>query len=250
MNNETTEITLEDFANPTHSWHAMNDPVMGGKSHSKVSIQDGFGTFDGEVVDVPFLHAPGFITMRGKGDYPDVSSCQSIKLTTRAAVPYAGYRISFGKKHVPGNRYAYGYKANFDPQVGNEMGEVEIPFHDFTVRWDDATGDAITTCEENESFCPDVKTLQNMKTISIWGEGVAGKVQLEIESIKATNCSEASSIGKTASANMFLRGIGQSGSVSLVILFGIIIAGFVGGFVIRRQSSPRQTYSDLTNSTD
>ena len=176
------EILLESFANPSHTWTAMNDPVMGGKSFSSVSIANDVGIFDGEVVNVPFLQAPGFITMRGNGNYPDVSSCESLQLEARASEPYSGYRVSFGNRHVPGNRFARGYKADFDAPVleGPDMGTIIIPFDDFTVRWDDATGDAITTCEENEDFCPDVDTLKNMKTISLWGEGVAGKVHLAI----------------------------------------------------------------------
>ena len=185
-----SNISIESFADPGISWKAMNDPVMGGKSHSKVTIENGVGVFDGGVVDVPFLHAPGFITMRGTGgDFPDVSSCDSLQLRARASEPYSGYRISFGDKRVPGNRFARGYKADFDAPVGSEMGTVVIPFHEFTVRWDDATGDPVVTCHEDKNFCPDTKTLQNMKTMSLWGEGVAGRVHLEIESIEATGCS-------------------------------------------------------------
>ena len=36
--------------------------------------------------------------------------------------------------------------------------------------WDDATGDQIKTCKEDAQYCPDKKTLTNMKTISIWAK--------------------------------------------------------------------------------
>ncbi len=193
-----SNISIESFANPQLSWEAMNDPVMGGRSHAKVSVENGMGVFDGEVVDVPFLHAPGFITMRGHGgSLPDVSTCDSLQLRLRASEPYAGYRISFGNRHVPGNRFARGYKADFDAPIGPEMGTVVIPFHDFTVRWDDATGDPIVTCKEDENFCPDKETLKDMKTISLWGEGVSGKVHLEIESIEGGGCSPQQAIPRT-----------------------------------------------------
>ena len=39
----------------------MNDPVMGGKSWGKFSIENSVGIMQGEVVDVPKLQAPGFI---------------------------------------------------------------------------------------------------------------------------------------------------------------------------------------------
>ena len=36
-------------------------------------------------------------------------------------------------------------------------------------------------CAENKELCPDQKTLENMKTMSIWAEGVEGTVHLEVE---------------------------------------------------------------------
>lgn len=185
------EIVIEDFRQSTHSWRAKNDPVMGGKSHGSVSIEDGVGIFDGEVVNVPFLQAPGFITMETNGGvYPDVSSCVGLNLTLRSRQDYSGYRFSFGNVHVPGGRFAFGYKTNFNPPVGNDFGEVEIPFTDFSARWDDATGDQIVSCKDDKQYCPTVGALQNLKTMSIWGEGVAGKVHLEILVIKAVGCKE------------------------------------------------------------
>eukprot|EP00591_Stephanopyxis_turris_P006618 CAMPEP_0195511498 /NCGR_PEP_ID=MMETSP0794_2-20130614/3784_1 /TAXON_ID=515487 /ORGANISM="Stephanopyxis turris, Strain CCMP 815" /LENGTH=426 /DNA_ID=CAMNT_0040639099 /DNA_START=241 /DNA_END=1521 /DNA_ORIENTATION=+ len=185
---EGNEIIIESFANPAHSWKSKNDPVMGGESTGSVSVENGVGIFYGEVVDVPFLKAPGFITMATSGgEYPDASSCDSLKLTVMAKEAYEGYRISFGNAHVRGGRFAFGYKADFDPPVG-EFGDVIIPFHEFSDKWDDATGDQIVTCEEDSRYCPDMKTLKNMKTISIWGEGVNGTVNLEVKSISAVGC--------------------------------------------------------------
>ncbi len=295
-NNNTTEIILEDFSQPKHKWKTMNDPVMGGKSYSLLSINNkngiGIAIFEGEVVDVPFLHSPGFITMKGDGNYPDVSSCQSILLTARSTMlpvvpPYSGYRISFGTKHVPGNRYAYGFKANFNFNVDSNtitntkintqknnksdinekesmimmipMSKIEIPFQNFTVRWDDTTGDPITTCQENEQFCPDVKTLLNMKTISIWAEGVSGEVQLEIESIKAIHCDKGGSLNFDA-----VGGGGGNGSgmgfvnnndgfmITSNASFGIVIVAVVLSLMImfrfnfrRVQSRHSNTYATL-----
>jgi hypothetical protein len=201
----SSNIMIEDFSSPAHSWKAKNDPVMGGKSSGTVSVYGGVGIFDGEVVDVPFLQAPGFITMETNGgSYPDVSSCTSLKLTLRATEEYSGYRISFGIVHVPGGRFAFGYKANFNPPViksdGAEYGDVIIPFTDFSDKWDDATGDQIVTCEENAKYCPTAKSLKNLKTISIWGEGVVGKVHLEIQSISADGCSADEDGGTTESS--------------------------------------------------
>jgi hypothetical protein len=238
----SNEITLENFANPAHSWNAMNDPVMGGKSYSSVTIENSVGVFDGEVKDVPFLKAPGFITMRGEGDYPDVSSCDTLRLTARASEAYSGYRVSFGKKHVPGNYYARGFKADFNPPVGNDMGNIDILFKDFTVRWDDKTGDAIKTCEEDASFCPDIKTLKNMETISLWGEGVVGKVHLEVESIKAIGCTN-NAVSRVAGLTDAIDSEGVGGfEVTAPLLFvGVAVVAFVSGLFLGFRK--RQGYS-------
>jgi hypothetical protein len=187
-----SEIILESFDNPRHKWEQMNDPVMGGKSTGTFTIQDGLGIFDGEVVDVPFLHAPGFIQARTKRGvhtfFPDVSSCTALQLELKSNEPYSGYRVSFGNAHAPGGkRFAFGYKADLDAPVA-EFGKVVIKFDDFTDFWDDATGDAIHTCHENPVYCPDEFSLKDMKSLIVWAEGVAGKVHLEIKSISAIGC--------------------------------------------------------------
>lgn len=67
-----------------------------------------------------------------------------------------------------------------------------LPFTSFSDYWDDASGDQIKTCQDDKKYCPTEDTLKNMKTISIWGEGVAGKVHLEIQKIQATGCASSS----------------------------------------------------------
>jgi hypothetical protein len=187
-----TEIVLESFDDPVHHWKQMNDPVMGGRSTGSFQINDGVGYFEGQVVDVPFLHAPGFIQVRtvDRHVFPDVSTCSGLQLILRAHVPYTGYRVSFGQAHAPGGkRYAYGYKATLENVPVGEFGTVNVPFTDFTDFWDDATGDPIRTCQENDLYCPDELTLRNMMTLALWGEGVAGTVSLQVQSIVAVGCS-------------------------------------------------------------
>merc|ERR1711871_678562 len=95
----------------------------------------------------------------------------------------AGWRLSFGHAHpIGGKFFAYGYKSHFTPSVGS-MGAVSVPFSNFTDFWDDATGEPIHTCAETPRYCPDAKTLANMKTMSIWAEGVEGDVSILVESI-------------------------------------------------------------------
>lgn len=184
-------VLLESFQDPQHEWVAMNDPVMGGKSKGTISIRDGKAHFQGQVAIVPYLQAPGFITIQSmprNGIYQDVSSCTALTMELQANVEYSGYRISFGRAHVPGGRFAFGYKSNFTISVSEEMQTLTIPFDDFTDNWDDATGNAKVTCHENSQYCPTTKVLHNIQTISIWGEGVEGTVDLEIKSIGASGC--------------------------------------------------------------
>lgn len=196
------EINIESFDDPSHTWTSLNDPVMGGKSTGSVEINgdEGVAIFDGEVVDVPFLHAPGFIQMvtRG-GSYPDVSICTALQMNLMATKEYKGYRISFGNVHLPDGRFAMGYKADFDAPIG-EYSNVVIPFHAFSSKWDDATGDQIVTCRDGPQYCPDEDTLKNMQTLAIWGEGVAGDVRLRIKSISAIGCSGGGLV-RTAGSN-------------------------------------------------
>jgi len=182
---------LETFSNPAHTWREKNDPVMGGKSTGNFTIKNGIGYFVGRVVNVPFLQAPGFITTQSmdKTPFPDVRSCNALAITARSKVDYTGYRVSFGTKQPPiHKRHAYGYKAHFNAPTGEAFTTVEIPFANFSDYWDDATGEQIKTCQDNVIYCPDQETLKDMKTITIWGEGVGGDVHLEIKSISATGC--------------------------------------------------------------
>jgi len=196
----SSEIPLVSFASGsdpavTHAWKAMNDPVMGGKSVSRVAVENDVLNFTGTCAIVPSLNAPGFITaVTGNGffaheTFVDVSSCKGLAITAKDFSSYKGYRISFGTaKPVGGKFFAQGYKANLFPTVGR-FGTVTIPFTDFTDFWDDATGNPIHLCAENKDYCPDQKTLRNMKTMSIWAEGVQGTVHLEVRAIAGYGCS-------------------------------------------------------------
>lgn len=190
------DILLASFdGKANHSWKQMNDPVMGGKSTGSFAVENQLGIFDGEVVDVPFLKAPGFIKasvvdMNLFGHiFPDISACKSITLEVKSDTDYKGYRFSIGNAHAPGGKFfAYGYKSNFDAGKVGEWTSVTLPLSGFTDYWDDATGEAIKTCQENKIYCPDEKTLKDMRTMGFWAEGVAGKVHLEIKSVTATDC--------------------------------------------------------------
>lgn len=213
-------VVLEAFDNPAHVWKEMNDPVMGGKSAGTffIDTDNGVGKFEGEVVDVPFLKAPGFLQARSTGGgpggdtYPDISSCSALQIIAKSNIPYEGFRVSFGNAHAPGGKFfAYGYKSSFslnddgedhnaDERTSNTLNHitkkkrkdgfdvVTIPFAHFTDYWDDATGDPIKTCQDDVRYCPDEETLKNIKRLTLWAEGVAGKVSMEVKAFQAVGC--------------------------------------------------------------
>ena len=193
--NEILLASFDGAKGSTHQWRQMNDPVMGGKSTGAFSVADNKGVFSGEVVDVPFLKAPGFIKasvvdMNPFGRiFPDISTCKNIALTVKSANDYKGFRFSIGNAHAPGGKFfAYGYKSDFNAGPAGQVNTVTLPLTGFTDYWDDATGAAIKTCQDDKIYCPDAKTLKDMRTMGVWAEGVAGTVHLEILSIKATEC--------------------------------------------------------------
>merc|ERR1740130_859625 len=182
----------------------MNDPVMGGKSKSSLVIEDGVATFEGTCAIVPFLHAPGFITMvtgnsfnpfATKSVFPDVSTCDGITINIRSRTQYDGYYISFGTDRVPGGGHAMGYKSPlFKDEVpfGSDFVDIIIPFDEFSSNWDEGSGKTKISCKDNNIYCPTLSTLQNMKSMSFWGEGVEGDVALDIRYIGAIGCSTGS----------------------------------------------------------
>jgi peptide methionine sulfoxide reductase MsrB len=194
---DVTLVTFDGAKDTSRTWKEKNDPVMGGKSTGTFAVQNGLGIFDGEVVDVPFLKAPGFIksdTVDSRA-FPDISSCTTIDVEAKAAVPFAGFRLSFGTAQAPGGKFhAYGYKSAFSAAVG-KFSVASIPIENFTDYWDDATGNPIKTCQDNKTYCPDAATLRNLETLSVWAEGVNGRVHLEIKSIAASGCSKAKESG-------------------------------------------------------
>jgi len=196
---DITLITFDGAEPTTHLWRASNDPIMGGKSTGTFEIKNHLGVFDGEVVDVPFLKAPGFIRAlaRDLKRYPDISSCKALVLSAATKTPsYGGFRFSFGLAHpVNGTEFAYGYKANFKA-TSPTIADIKMPFGTFSDYWSDATGKAIKTCADDKRYCPTKLALRDVATVAVWAEGVAGKVHLEMKSLRATDCGTGPSPGE------------------------------------------------------
>lgn len=202
-------VTFDGAAGTTFKFKELNDPVMGGRSTGtwRVDTAGQFGVFDGEVVNVPSLSAPGFIKAAADGVFNDVSAtiAGSVSLKVRTSTPdYKGYRVTVvagaaspdyscsGGGSIPFSRGCY--KAKFSVPASTNFTEISIPWDQFSDMWSPATGEQTTTCADDPSVCLTAKTLANIQRIEVWGEGAAGKLHLEVSSISASTASLASDI--------------------------------------------------------
>eukprot|EP00913_Durusdinium_trenchii_P029086 g27271.t1 len=180
-----SEILLASFdGQAPHQWTQMNDPVMGGQSSGNFTVADGVGVLLGQVADVPYLKAPGFIQayvtdVSPFEIFPDITGCKSLSLEVgqegvKSMVDYKGYRFSFGSAHAPGGKFhAYGYKSNFDAGKVAEWNTVTLPIEGFTDFWDDATGEAIKTCQEIDFGTGESTTESTVSSEEVKGEAIS-----------------------------------------------------------------------------
>ena len=75
-----------------------------------------------------------------------------------------------------------------------------LPFSSFSSYWDEKTGKTVIECSEDDpEYCPTLASLRNIETISLWGEGVEGKVALDVRNLKAVGCRNGKYANKLAS---------------------------------------------------
>ena len=215
--NDGSIMIIEDFAHPQHPWGVMNDPVMGGQSTSSITIANGTAQFRGNCAIVPFLKAPGFITMVTGGyrqptqQFPNIETCQAFRLVLQSHTDYAGYYMSFGTVQLPEKRHARGYKthleipqsapANNDDDDDDGYYKMTIPFANFSSNWNEGTGQIEVSCQDDARYCPTPEALQDLQTISFWGEGIQGDVALDIRSIAAVQCASSNDDDDDASSS-------------------------------------------------
>jgi len=192
-------VTFDGEESTTFKFHELNDPVMGGVSVATWDVDEAgrFGILNGTVKNVPSLKAPGFVAAYAIGHMNDASAALSgdLVLKVRTSTPeYAGYRMTFSPR-VSGYSCASGghlplsggcFKARFDVPSGEDFVEVRIPFSDFTDHWSSATGEPTVLCSEDPKVCPKAHDLQHIRWVEVWGEGVAGDLHIEIQSIYAS----------------------------------------------------------------
>eukprot|EP00039_Didymoeca_costata_P018171 m.332362 g.332362 ORF g.332362 m.332362 type:complete len:226 (-) comp16939_c0_seq1:72-749(-) len=188
-----------------HSWSEKDDPVMGGKSRGNFTINNGVGVFQGSVVDVPFLKAPGFCSVGTSSFFvEDMSAYASGGLVIRARTTtpdYKGFKMAFGGLGIPahgGQRHEIlgSFKGDFTVPMTTEFTDVVMPFTRFSYDWSDFTGECTTKDPDSgyqhkcctpstPDVCPTAKLLSRIEQFSIYMEGAAGQYYLEIESVMA-----------------------------------------------------------------
>ena len=198
---------------------------MGGQSSGSWSLDTAgkYAKFNGTILDVPSLSAPGFIKAAADGAFPDASSAAGgdLVLTVRSSTPsYTGFQVSFasgtvappyacaGGGSIPFSRGCF--KAPFRVPAGDTFNAIRVPFHTFSDKWSPATGKQTSSCAEDASVCPTAATLKAIKRIEVWAEGADGAVHLEVLSISAappaavltaeTACSESTEASCNADA--------------------------------------------------
>jgi len=193
-------VTFDGSAGTTWNFKELNDPVMGGQSTGSwhVDAAGHFGVFDGEVVNVPSLKAPGFIKAAADGSFPDASSALAgdLVLVVRTSTPeYKGFKVSFaagtlspayacsGGGSIPLSRGCF--KADFQVSAGSDFASVRIPFTSFSDKWSPATGEHTSECASDKTVCPTEAALRGIKRMEVWAEGADGKAHLEVQSIYA-----------------------------------------------------------------
>jgi peptide methionine sulfoxide reductase MsrB len=191
-------VTFNGAPATTFRFVELNDPVMGGLSTGTWALNATAqaGVFDGEVVDVPSLKAPGFIKAAADGSFPDASSAAGgdLVLRVRTTTPeYEGFRVAFASGTLSA-AYACGgggslplsrgcFKAKFSVPAGDEFSEVRIPLRAFSDKWSPATGEQTATCARDEDVCPTPEKLAKIVRVELWAEGALGKAHLEVRSI-------------------------------------------------------------------
>lgn len=191
-------VTFDGSPATSFKFVELSDPVMGGKSTGTWHVDEAgkFGVFDGEVVDVPSLKAPGFIKAAADGHFQDASAAASgeLVLEVRSSTPeYRGFRVTLasgtmspayacsGGGSLPLSRGCF--KASFQVPEGSDFVTVRIPLSNFSDKWSPATGEQTKTCAEEKDVCPTASTLAGIKRIEVWAEGALGKIHLEVRSI-------------------------------------------------------------------
>lgn len=133
--------TFDGAKGTTFHWQAVDDPVMGGKSHSQLtaaSVPGGTARWYGQVAIVPFLHAPGFCTITtDNATFADVSGTEFFKMYARNNATSELDRFML-QLETKGGRTVFKqgtYNGNVTIPATGEWVEVHSQWSDFILTW-------------------------------------------------------------------------------------------------------------------
>ena len=180
-------VTFDGNPLTNFAWKTVDDPVMGGQSHStwSATASDGFGTWVGHVAIVPFLKAPGFCTIRttksSNNQFPNVSGTNTFKMMARNNVTsqLKTFTLQVETKGGVVNGRQGTYSGNVTVPNTGQWVEVEANWSDFVFQWrgQSVAGPSITT-QLNQIIQLGVSTSF---------PGKVGSFDLEIKSLSAGN---------------------------------------------------------------
>jgi len=135
---ECKSIVSFDGSKANIRWATVNDPVMGGRSESTVSVSDGQATWAGEVKIVPFLQAPGFCNLQANADVPDITGSKGLKLRVKSPSSSGISKFSVQLETKEGKTATgrqISYSADFDIKTDGEFADYEVQWSDFKGTW-------------------------------------------------------------------------------------------------------------------
>jgi len=180
---EVKLVTFDGAKSTTFKWEVIDDPVMGGRSHSTFQKDQNTGDWTGEVAIVPSLKSPGFCTIRTTGDnkFPDVTGTKVFKMKVRNAetseLTQFDLQLTTSGGHSTLKQGTYSGSISV-PATG-EWQEVSADWSSFDLTWrgEKINGPALPTqLAEIESV-----------GLSTYFPGKAGNFSLDIEYMSAGN---------------------------------------------------------------
>lgn len=177
--------TFDGKDGTTYEWNAINDPVMGGRSHSKYELdaQKQRGHWWGAVEIVPALDAPGFCNLQAppygeKGSFKDISGATNL-VVTASQINSTGLTAFNTMLMTSGamKYYKQGvYVANLT--LTDELVPQMVPIESFRCTWRG----------EDVNWCPPLSTQLGKITnigLGTYFPGIAGSFEVFVEFIGA-----------------------------------------------------------------
>jgi len=186
--------TFDGAQETTWPWHSVDDPVMGGASHSAFHVDKDrhLGVWDGEVRIVPFLGEPGFCNLQAPGlyeeaDFPDLTGTAGIVVRARQtnASGLHHFNVMLMTKGAKKGSQQGVYNAGFS--MTTDMADHFVPWKSFKCSW---RGQPAPWCPKLHTQLAEVSAIG----IGTFFPGVAGSFAVEMQSMAASSQLEGASL--------------------------------------------------------